>query len=76
MGEKRFNLGEWARWGITTLVIGLSVFYGLQTRITVLENKIDGLVPRVSALETKCDDLGEIKTDIKWIKSALMERRK
>jgi len=74
--DGKVNIGEWIRWGASTLVIGLSVYYGLQTRIAVIENQMINLVPRVFALESKYDSLIEMSTDIKWIKRELEARKK
>lgn len=76
MGEKRIDWGEWVRWAAGILIAAVAVFLGLQTKTEILSSRVDRHDTQICTLENKYDDISEIKTDIKWIKSALMERRK
>lgn len=70
------GLGEWVRWGIGIVIGGMFIFFALQTSQAVLGARVDRHDVQISVLEKKCDDIAEIKTDIKWIKQAIMEIKK
>ena len=71
----KYNIG-WAKIaeiGFTLTVTVLGAFYAMKQSVAVIETRVMAQECRIEKVENKCDSIGEIRADVKFMKELMLK---